>query len=317
MVNVLLTSCDSSGTFKTMDERLEKLVTEAQRHAPQSEERQLALTQLVDEILRSRKICRSLGSKPLFGVYQEIYQQVRQQLLQDVSGQLNQYNSKQTTVREWANTLRDLAFRTILVDAQLKQLALVAQGYPPATELRQYALGELVEAIRLSGKLCRPHRASFSAQFYNLLYDEAVNKTLTYVCRHINNYDPDRGDKKFMNWVNFRLDRVFIECCREFREPNTKELPSLNELEYIVQSEEPDSLFEKVRECLEEDREKIFKQTHIRNRPDANFSTIALARFSGKSWEEISAEFNIPLPTLSCFFQRCCEKFRPKFKQYA
>ncbi|MBD2047765.1 hypothetical protein H6F78_19605 [Coleofasciculus sp. FACHB-64] len=51
MVNVLLTSCNSSGTFKTMDERLEKLVTEAQRHAPQSEERQLALTQLVDEIL--------------------------------------------------------------------------------------------------------------------------------------------------------------------------------------------------------------------------------------------------------------------------
>jgi DNA-directed RNA polymerase specialized sigma24 family protein len=75
-------------------------------------------------------------------------------------------------------------------------------------------------------------------------------------------------------------------------------------------------LFERVRECLEEDVGNIFKQAHIRNRPDANFSAIALARFSGKSWEDISAEFGIPLPTLSRFFQRSCEKFRSQFRQY-
>jgi hypothetical protein len=58
MANALLTSWTSSGTFKTRDERLERLVTEAQRHAPQPEGRQLALHQLVDEILRSHKIGR-------------------------------------------------------------------------------------------------------------------------------------------------------------------------------------------------------------------------------------------------------------------
>jgi hypothetical protein len=75
-------------------------------------------------------------------------------------------------------------------------------------------------------------------------------------------------------------------------------------------------LFERIRECLEDDAENIFKQVYIRNRPDANFSAIALARFSGQSWEDISAKFRIPLPTLSRFFQRSCEKFRGKFKQY-
>lgn len=298
-----------------MDERLEQLVTLVQQHNSQTEEWHLALTQLVDEILRSRKICRPLGRRPLFGVYQEIYEKVRQQLLQDIGEKLNQYNPKQMSVRVWVTTLRNQAFRKILEDAQLKKLAIEAQQHSHHTELRQYALGELIEAIRLSGKLCRPHRTSFSPQFYDLLYDESVNKTLTYVCRNIDKYDPERGDKKFMNWVNFRLDRVFIETCREFRDPNIKDLPSLTDLEKIVQPEESPSLLEKVRECLEEDAENIFKKMHIRNRPDANFPAIALARFSGKSWEEISAEFGIPLPTLSCFFQRCCEKFRSSFRQ--
>ncbi len=316
MAKALLTSCTTSGTFKTMDERLEQLVTQAQRHASQTEGWKLALTQLVDEILRSRKICRPLLGQPLSGVYQQIYEQVRQQLMRDVGEKLNQYSPKQMPVRTWVNTLQHHAFRKILDDTHLKKLAVEAQHHPPHTELRQYALGELVEAIRLSGKLFHPHRASFSPQFYDLLYDEAVNKTLTYVCRKIDKYDPERGDKKFMNWVNFRLERVFIETCREFREPNISNLPSLTELEEVVQPEEPPSLFERVRECLEEDAENIFKQAHIRNRPDANFTTIALARFSGKSWEEISAELKIPLPSLSSFFQRCCEKFRPKFRQY-
>lgn len=298
-----------------MDERLEQLVTLAQRHTPQTEGWQLALTQLVNEILRSRKICRPLGSQPLFGVYQEIHEQLQQQLMRDVSEKLNQYDPKQTPVRVWGSTLRNQVYRKILDDAQIKKLAIEAQRHPPHTELRQYALGELVEAIRLSGRLCRPHRASFSPQFYNLLYEEAVNKTLTYVCRKIDKYDPERSERKFMNWVNFRLDRVIIESRHEFREPEIKDLPSLSELEEIIRIEEPLSLLEKVRESLEEDAGNFFKKAHIRNRPDANFSAIALARFSGKSWEDISADLGIPLPTLSSFFQRCCEKFRSKLRQ--
>ena len=48
----IVTSCAPSCTFTTMDERLKQLVTQVQQYVPQSEERQLALTRLVDEILR-------------------------------------------------------------------------------------------------------------------------------------------------------------------------------------------------------------------------------------------------------------------------
>ncbi len=298
-----------------MDERLEQLVTQAQQYARQNEGQQLVLAQLVDEILRSRKICRQLANKPLFGIYSEIYEQVRQQLLHDVDEQINQYNPKQTTVRAWINNLRNQALKKTLDDAQLKKLALEAQRHPPHTELRQYALGELVEAIRLSGRLCHPHREGYSPQFYELIYDEAVNETLIYVCQKIDNYDPERGEKKFMNWVNYRLDKVLMQAYKELQQPKIRSWHNLSELELINPSESANSLCEDIRRMLKEDSEKVFKTTHIRNRPDANFAAIALARLSGKSWQEIAAEFSIPLPTLSSFFQRSCAKFRSKFEQ--
>ena len=297
-----------------MDERLEQLITEVQQHTPQTEEWQLAVAQLVKEILRSRKIGRPSIGQSLSGVYQEIYQQAQQQLIHKVGEELSNYNPKRIPVRTWVNTLRNHAFRTVLDDVQLKKLALEAQRHPPHSDLRQHALGELVEAIRLSGKLSHPHRTRFSPQFYDLLYEEAVNKTLIYVCRKIDKYDPERGqDKKFMAWVNFRLDRVILETSRELKDPKIVDLPSLSDLEERLPSDESPSLFEQLRESIEEDAKNLFKKTHIRNRCDANFQAIALARFSGQSWEEISTKFRIPIPTLSSFFQRSCEKFRSHF----
>jgi DNA-directed RNA polymerase specialized sigma24 family protein len=297
-----------------MDERLEQLLTEAKRHAPHTEGWQLALTQLVKEILRSRKIGRPPIGQPLSGVYRDIYEQLQQQLLHKVGEELSHYNPTHTPVRTWVNTLRTHAFRTVLDDVQLKNLALEAQRHPPHTELRQHALGELIEAIRLSGKLSRPHRTRFSSQFYELLYEEAVNKTLIYVCRKIDNYDPERGqDKKFMTWVNFRLDKDILDTSQKFNNPREVPLPPDPFIPF-PQNNSP-SLFDKVRELIEEDAKNIFNRAHVRNHPEANFQVIALARFSGRSWEEISSEFRISVPTLSSFFQRCCEKFRPEFRK--
>lgn len=314
--NALLTSCTPGGTFRSIDAQLEQLATQARCYAPQSQERQLALTRLVDEILRSRKVARPFVGQPLFGVYKKIYEQVQQELLHNINEEFDNYDPTLFPVRAWSNNLRQRALKKILDDNQLKNLAIEAQQYPPNTELRQYALGELVEAIRLSGRLAHPHQKKFSSpQFYELLYDEAVNKTLAYVCRKIDTYDPERGEKKFMNWVNFRLDRLIIELYHEFNDSNVKQLASISDLENIVQQEKPPSLFDIVRETIEEDTENNFKKAYIKNRPEANFKAIALARFSGKSWEEISAELKISVSSLSVFYLRCCEKFRSQLRQ--
>ena len=317
MTKVLLNSGTTISTCKTMDESLEQLVKEAQQYNHQTKKGNVALTKLVEEILRSRSICRPLGGQPLWDVQQEIYEQVQQQLLNDLNQELDKYNSQLIPLREWINRLRNHAFRKILKDSHLKELAIVAQQYPPSTVLRQHILGELVEAIRLSGKLCRPHHRKFTSNFYELLYDEAVVETLSYVCRNIDKYDPQRGkNQKFITWVNFRLDKCVIDCRRRFNQTNVKDLPGLNDLERIEQPQETPSLSEIIREYIEEDSENIFRKTQIRNHPDANFQAIALARFAGKTWEDISSELGIVIPTLSSFFQRCCRKFAPQFRSY-
>lgn len=308
----LLRDCSNGGEFMTTDEQLTYLIREVKQHLTDSLEWQEGIVQIVDIMLRSRKICRPPQGQSLFGIYQEMYQSVRQQLLDKVGEDIGEYNLKTPPVREWVNTLRDNAFKEILNDARLKQLAITAQETQPQTQERGYALKQLVEAIRLSGRLIRPHRNICSPGSYNLIYEEAVNRTLLYVCQKIEKYDPTRGEGRFMNWVNFRLERLFIEVRREF--PNGDDFsPDFD----IPQPGNYRSLGEEIRNCIAEDAKNIFKKAHIRNRPDANFQAIALATTSGKNWEEISVKFGgIKVSTLSTFFQRCCENFEAEIKEY-
>lgn len=300
-----------------MDQQLEQLVTEAKQPSLQSEEREKVLSKLVDEILRSRKICRYV-SQPLSGIYLEIYQLLQRQLKSDLEQSLEQYKPSKTSVREWANELRKKVFREVLNDTQLKKIALEAQQHPHNSKLRQQALTELVNAIILSGRLCHPHRWITPNDFYELIYEEAVNQTLVYVCQKLDNYDPQRGQEhKFTNWVNFRLDKIMLGCYTKFKQQLTPELLTLADLDNIIQVEEkPISSSELLRQCLEDDTNNIFKNEYIRNCPKANFRDIALATFSGKSWEEISQEMDVKISTLSSFFQRSCKKFAPQFKEY-
>lgn len=275
------------------------------------------LDALVEFFLRSRPVGRSPKGQALEGIYLEIYELARAELKDVILKNLRFYKPHQVTIQEWRQILLKQTFSHILTDEQLKRLALEAQRHPPKSVNRQHALSQLVVAIRLSGRLSRPHRGKFSPQFFELLYEEAVNRTLTYICRRIDNYDPLRGEKqKFMNWVNFRLDRMIIDCRTEFSDRQTQELPDLEQLDQLFKPEIGPTPSDLVRECLELDTEDRFNQAHIRGQPNANFRAIALARLSGKSWEEISVELNVKVPTISSFYQRCCQKFAPQFQEY-
>ncbi|MGD1952081.1 MAG: hypothetical protein ACFB14_20895 [Leptolyngbyaceae cyanobacterium] len=294
-----------------MESQFEKLILALQGQ-PQKDDS--VFGELVDMMMRSRKVGRPPRGEPLAGIYKEICDRIRQQLTQLLQDYLDKGLLQTDTIRGYQ--LRTQAPHTALTDPLLKGLALEAQRQPNPSSLRQHALLQLVEAIRACGRLAHPHRAKFAPSFYTLLYEEAVNRTLVYVCQKIDTYDPNRGQtQKFMNWVNFRLDRMVIECRRQFSDRNTQQLPDLNDLERLSQPEPQSSLAKEVREYIAADRDNLFKSTHIRKRPDASFQAIALARFADQSWEEISAQFDIKIPTLSSFFQRCCDKFSENFQE--
>lgn len=194
-----------------MDERLKQLVFQVQQHSHETQKRQEALTELVEQILRSRPICRPLRGQSLGGIYLKIVQAVQQQLQDEVEQSIDHYNFHRLPVRDWANGLRDKAFQQVLDNSCLTQLALETQQYQPRTEQWQYAVRELLQAIRLSGKLS--HKSYYKAD----IYEDAVTRTLLWVCQNLSAYNPSKG--KFMAWVNYRLDMILREIQQEAKDP--------------------------------------------------------------------------------------------------
>ena len=296
-----------------MDHLLGELLRQLKQYQPQTEAWQNTLSKVVEITLRSRPICRPFNRQPLFGVYLEIYQEVQQELFGDISENLPSYNSERMNARSWANQLQKDAFKKVLERNQMNNLVLEAQKHPPRSQLRQYALGELWTAIQISGRLCHPHQNSVPAYMYELVYQEALSRTHLYICRHINDYDPRRSP--FMTWVNFRLDRTFIDVRNELTNQNIQYFEP-ESLKNMVSCEDSISLSEAIRQYIEEDPEHIFISHWIKNRPDANFRAIALDKFMGKTWQELSTEFNLSIPTISGFYYRGCESFRHRFREF-
>lgn len=196
---------------------------------------------------------------------------------------------------------------------QLLQLATIVKQYPPLTQARKLALTKLINTIVCSGKLCHPQSGQFPANLYEEIYNEALQELLLYICQNIHKYDATRAS--VMTWVNFLLERRFFpEAIPKIL--NRQSITQLPDQDILASVEETISLIEVVRECIELDPDNIFKKKHIENYPQANFQTLALRRISGKSWKDISAEFEIKLQTVSSFYYRCVTEFAPRLKEY-
>lgn len=201
------------------------------------------------------------------------------------------------------------------LDEQLRELVVVVQQHSYGTLERRIALTQLVNEIWQSGRLCYPYRGQFQ-EVYEDIYDEAVQSLFFYICQNDNlrKYDPERAS--VITWVNMLLTRRF------FPEAIPKIIGKENEISLensdleLLDLSKPLSLVEQVRQCIEDDPEGIFRNEHIKGHLEANFQAIAIRRYSGVPWKEISAEWNINIQTLNNFYQRCLKKLAPKFRDY-
>ena len=201
------------------------------------------------------------------------------------------------------------------LDEQLRELVVVVQQHSYGTLERRIALTQLVNEIWQSGRLCHPYRGQFQ-EVYEDIYDEAVQSLFFYICQNdnIRKYDPERAS--VIAWVNMLLTRRF------FPEAIPKVIGKSNEISLensdleLLDLSKPLSLVEQVRQCIEDDLEGIFRNEHIKGHPKASFQAIAIRRYCGVSWKEISTEWNIGIQTLNNFYQRCLKRFAPKFRDY-
>ncbi|MGK7895987.1 MAG: hypothetical protein AB4372_20825 [Xenococcus sp. (in: cyanobacteria)] len=300
---------------KNREKKLKKLLQELYQQNYSPKQRDYLVKQIVTLVLSTRNFCRKYQGQDLFGIYQEIYTQAKLQLAKDIIPDNSRSPSSELGTVVWQREVTIQALRKILDDHKLKQLALMVQSYPPNSELRSYALRELIRGIKISGKLCSPYKDRFSPKIYQVVYEEAVMETFMYICTKIDNYDPERGNKKFMNWVNFKLEKSFLACYEQLKISQELQFFELSDLEKIPTPISSPSLAESLVEYIKKDPEKLFTQAYVKGRPDANFRTIALARISGQTWQEIAQQLDISVSTLSSFYRRSCQDFKTILEQ--
>lgn len=211
------------------------------------------------------------------------------------------------------------------LDNHLRQLAIAAQRQPKGSAARQRSLTQLISALIKSHKLCRPRRGQFRL-LYEDIYAEALQRLFAFVCDRIDDYNVQKGE--VLQWVNFLLSRrFFIEASRDYLPVVHKGMDARSvkrlSLEYLDQSNPAEvnpqltpSLSQEVKACLLEDPEGLFQQAHVTDCPAASFQYIAVRRLEGYAWQDLSIEFDIPVPTLSSFYRRCLARFAPKLKVY-
>lgn len=211
------------------------------------------------------------------------------------------------------------------LDNHLRQLAIAAQRKPKGSAARQKALTELISTLLNSRKLARPRRGQFRG-LYEDIYAEALQRLFSFVCDRIDDYSVQKGE--VLQWVNFLLSRrFFIEASRDYLPAVYKGMDARSvkrlTLDHLDQSNPSElnpqmipSLSQEVKACLEEDPERLFGQASVADHPAANFQYIAIKRLEGYSWQDLSDELDVPVPTLSSFYRRYLARFAPKLKAY-
>ncbi|NER36448.1 MAG: sigma-70 family RNA polymerase sigma factor [Oscillatoria sp. SIO1A7] len=199
----------------------------------------------------------------------------------------------------------------------LEDLAIEAQQHPAKSKKQRLALTKLIRAIEKSGKIYCEGRFNFPPEVYN----DALQNALLDLWRKI--YQYDRRKAKVITWFNNLLHWRFIEAIKAYkRSPRELSLDFANDasgtplMDTVAQPVTSSRLGDRLWDCLQLDPEGLFEKKHVRGCPEANFQAIALRRLARTSWQDLSEDWDIPLSTLSVFYQRSCRSFAPKLREY-
>ena len=208
----------------------------------------------------------------------------------------------------------------------LLQLVQEARKYPLQSDQRKLALNRLIEKILRSGRLGHPQKGSWPPNFYEDLYNEALQKTLLKICQTIDNY---HGEHPVLAWVNFNLNKQFIEVVKDYYKKGITYIPrsgkkqlttsvlSLDDLDKYIPEEDTITDAELLRQFLENDPENFLKAEQIQGAPQVTFQLLAQAKFvEDQTWSEIANDLGISVHTLYSFFYRRLQKFMLYFQKY-
>jgi hypothetical protein len=192
----------------------------------------------------------------------------------------------------------------IALNKEISQLLAEAKRHELGTVKRQQILTQIVHRIVNSGMLYKNNTVN---------YEDALQQTLLHLCCNIcEAYDPTRGS--IITWLNTYLKWRLYDLNYK---PSTIYQSSqiINFLDQRVAPPDIPPILENTRIWAETDEEGELSQTHIHKRPDVNVRVLILSRLPAEvSWRKLSTQFELPVSTLSSFYQRQC---LPRLRRFA
>lgn len=186
-----------------------------------------------------------------------------------------------------------------------KELSNSVRRHPPRSLTRERLINKMLSLIQRSPRLYRPKGIP------NDIYEEALQRTLIYISNNIDRYG--HRINSIMTLVNCKLKFCILDI---YRQQRRREIPfsSINKFHDFYAKDIP-SLAEELAEYIHLDPNKTFESTHLRNRPDATFKYILIQRLNGFTFDEISKELEIPVPSLQSFYSRSAKRFLPELRK--
>jgi DNA-directed RNA polymerase specialized sigma24 family protein len=203
----------------------------------------------------------------------------------------------------------------------LSSLILEARKYPVGSPKRQRLLTDVIRSIQRSGKVWRDYQIPVEQ------YQEALQQTLIYVCQHLETYDPIRANP--LTWFNcilkFRIKDVrrksFLETCyrqsSSFHSANFDQVIDMIDRIPAPAMDGAEDMLQELLVWLEQER-SMLEQKSVRNHSAINVYSLIMRRLPTDrqmSWNQLSEEFGVSVPTLSSFYQRQCVPVLREFGQ--
>ncbi|MGK7943656.1 MAG: hypothetical protein AB4058_04225 [Microcystaceae cyanobacterium] len=205
---------------------------------------------------------------------------------------------------------------------QISKLVEQIQSSEGESSQKKQLINQMLYLIQNYGQLSYyrsliPHYLEGS---YEEIYGEAQQRLFCWITKNIDHYDSNLG--KFTTWINNKLRYIMLDVIGEFQHNTLNQVPifSVEDLENSREVAQEDSddllLSEQVISIIKEDPEGTFKKTYPAKQPQANFQFLCLKRYEGYQWKELSKMLDLPVPSLSNFYQRRLRQFAPIIQAY-
>lgn len=222
--------------------------------------------------------------------------------------QISQNNIDPEKISDFINHQSD---RYLSVEEQVLFLVAEARSHLPGSVKRQKTLTKIIRLI--SNKLWQEDTP---------YYQDALQQTWVYFCQNLcerntgEAYNPSHGS--VIAWLNTylkqRLQDLYLEQIQQANpvsaDAHMLGLSQVNETsnqDYLKATPNVSSLLEDVMTWVETDPKNELRCIYIEDHPEITCQQLLRRRLPPvTSWKNLAAEFDLPISTLSSFYQRYC-----------